>query len=123
MALVPGNKSSLADKRTDILERSQDQSVTQPSQRNGGVEVRTEVNDRARHDSNLGLVGRVGHVIRWSGLQLNQRGELISLVSPDRRDLLTLLAYVQDIGAAPSSSKDTGDLTAPYLKIHHGRNM
>lgn len=47
MAPVPGNESSLAD----ILERSQDQRLTQPSQRNGGVEVRVEIKNRARHVS------------------------------------------------------------------------
>lgn len=51
MALVPGNKSSLADKRADILERSQDRRLTQPSQRNGGVDVRTEIQNRGRHVS------------------------------------------------------------------------
>lgn len=42
---VPGNKSS--DKRADILQRSQDESLTQPSQRDRGVEVRTGFISRA----------------------------------------------------------------------------
>lgn len=109
VAPVPGNKS-LADQRTDILERSQDQSLTQPSQRQGGVEVGTGNRNRARHVSShlLLLPAGPGHVIRRSALQRNLRRHGISLLSPDRRDLLTPLVYVQDVGAASSSSKDTG---------------
>lgn len=60
-----------------------------------------------------GPVGRAGPRSRQSGLGLNHHRGGISLVSPDRRDLLTLLVYVQDERAALSSSEDTGDLTAP----------
>lgn len=55
-----------------------------------------------------GPVGRAGPRI-WT--KPNRRG--ISLVFPDRPDLLTLLVYMQDVRAAVSSSEDTGDLTAP----------
>lgn len=50
VAPVPGNKSS--DERADILERSQVRSLTQPSQRDRAVDVGTEINDTACHDSN-----------------------------------------------------------------------
>lgn len=86
-----------------------------------------------------GPVGRAGPRGRQSaGLELNHHRCGISLVSPDRRDLLTLLVYVQDVRAALSSSEDTGDLTAPsffqrttskkhaniqiFNRMHHKKN-
>lgn len=60
-----------------------------------------------------GPVGRADRRSRQSGLGLNHHRRGISLVSPDRGDLLTLLVYVHVARAALSSSEDTGDLTAP----------
>lgn len=80
------------------------------------MDVRTGFISRAPHDSSerpLRPGGPRGSQEQESGLGLKHHRCGISLVSPDRRDLLTLLVYVQDTRAALSSEEDAGDLTAP----------
>lgn len=127
VAPVPGNKSSLADKRTDILERSQDQRLTRPSQRNGGLEVRTEIKNGARHDSNH-LLLRPGGPRRSRDLAVR-----ITTKPPQTWDQpgLPRQAWPFNSAGVRAGRRSTSVLlkghrgfnSTSYLKIHHGRNM
>lgn len=118
MEPVPGNKSSCGltfeSGHKTTASRSQ---VSRRGAWRSGPRAGTAP-DAFESIGRRGRVGHAAHVIRRSGLQVNRHRPGISLVSPVRRDLSALLVYVQVAGAAPSSSKDTGDFTAPSLKIH-----
>lgn len=60
-------------------------------------------------------MSRAGHAVLWAGLQQNRYRHRISLLSPDRGDLLTPRVYMQDARATPTSPEDTVELMPPHI--------